>query len=405
LSKPFPSAILGGIVVAAAGWIAIGAGWIEAESNPPGGLAATSRLTEPASGDGGDSRTVAGIYDATRRGVVNVTARVERSEPSPFGDLFGERQGGTSSGSGFAIDDEGRILTNAHVVEGATNIEVKLGEGRQVKAELVGTDVSSDLALLRAKRSDLRLTPIPLGDSQKVEVGDPVVAIGNPFGLDNTVTAGIVSALQRRIQAPNGFSIADVIQTDASINPGNSGGPLIDGSGRVIGINSQIATPGEGSVGIGFAVPSSTAKKVIKDLEGDGKVERAYLGITGATITDDLAEAFNLAAERGVLVQSVVDGGPADDAGVRAGRTQVSVDGADLVLGGDIIVEVAGRKITSMEQVVDAVDKRAPGDKVDIIVLRRGDRRKLEAELENRPQNIDRNRESSSQDPESPFGN
>src|SRR5262249_1619495 len=188
-------------------------------------------------------------------------------------------------GSGFVIDGEGHILTNNHVIEGADKIEVKLGESdKEYTAEVVGTDPASDLALLKVSAPTSELTPLTLGDSSKMEVGDPVVAIGNPFGLDRTVTSGIVSALQRQIQAPNGFSIDNVIQTDAAINPGNSGGPLINGAGEVIGINSQIETGGSGSdgnVGIGFAIPINTAKSEIKSLIENGEVEHAYLGTSG----------------------------------------------------------------------------------------------------------------------------
>ena len=186
------------------------------------------------------------------------------------------------------IDTEGHILTNNHVVEGASKIEVKLGASdNELHGEVVGTDPATDLALLKVDAPADQLHPLTLGDSSKVEVGDPVVAIGNPFGLDRTVTSGIVSALQRQIQAPNGFSISHVIQTDAAINPGNSGGPLINAEGEVIGINSQIETggSGDGNVGIGFAIPINTAREVANQIEKNGKVEHAYLGISGGSVT------------------------------------------------------------------------------------------------------------------------
>ena len=195
------------------------------------------------------------------------------------------------------IDKNGYILTNAHVVDGATKITVSFGDKETVPAQVVGKDVSDDLALLKVNPSGLNLKPLALGDSRSVQVGDPTIAIGNPFGLDRTLTTGVVSALQRQIQAPNGFAIDNVIQTDAAINPGNSGGPLLDAAGRVIGINSQIATGGngDGNVGIGFAVPINTAKKVLPQLQ-KGNVERAYLGITGATVKPSM----NLAVKQGV---------------------------------------------------------------------------------------------------------
>ena len=197
-----------------------------------------------------------------------------------------------------------------------------------------------------------------------MEVGDPVVAIGNPFGLDRTVTSGIVSALQRQIEAPDGFSISHVIQTDAAINPGNSGGPLINADGEVIGINSQIATGGggNGNVGIGFAIPIDTAAaEIANQLETKGEVEHAFLGISGGTITPELAKALNLPVEEGVLVQSVVKGGPADKAGIEGGNTAATIEGAEVSLGGDIITEVDGKKVTGMDDLVEIVNGKQAG--------------------------------------------
>jgi S1-C subfamily serine protease len=306
---------------------------------------------------------------------------------SPF-DLFPQRQRGQATGSGFVIDEKGSILTNAHVVEGASRIEVDLGQDKTVEAKLVGQDSSSDLALLDVDTDEKNLEPLSLGDSSKVEVGDPVVAIGNPFGLDRTVTTGIVSALARQLRAPNGFTISNVIQTDAAINPGNSGGPLIDARGRVIGINSQIATAGgRGNIGIGFAVPSNTARKIVSELKESGKVERAFVGITGLSITSSLAERLNLGTDKGVLVQNVT--GPAKKAGVKAGDTQVSVNGQDLVLGGDVIVQIDDKRVRSMDDVIAVVDAKKPGDKVKLKLLRRSDTRTVEVELGKRPQTVD----------------
>ena len=261
------------------------------------------------------------------------------------------------------------------MVEGATKVEVKLGSSdKTYTAEVVGTDPATDVALLKVDARRSQLHPLALGDSSKVQVGDPVVAIGNPFGLDRTVTSGIVSALQRQIQAPNGFSISHVIQTDAAINPGNSGGPLIDAEGRVIGINSQIQTGGggNGNVGIGFAVPINTAREVVKQIEEHGKVKHAYLGISGGSITPDLAKALKLPVEEGVLVNEVVKGGPADKAGIKGGDTSATIEGANVSLGGDIITEVNGKKIDWMEEVINAVNAAQPGDKMELTVDRDG---------------------------------
>jgi len=230
--------------------------------------------------------------------------------------------------------------------------------------------------------SKQNLKPLPLGDSSKVRVGDPAIAIGNPFGFDQTVTTGIVSALQRQIPAPNNFSIDDVIQTDASVNPGSSGGPLLDAAGRVIGVNSQIATGGsQGSVGIAFAVPVNTVKEVVPELEDKGKIERPYIGVTTAPVAD-LARDLNLPADRGALVQDVQPGSPAEKAGLRAGRTRTD---EGVTLGGDLIVRVDGKDVRSPEDVAAAIEDNEPGDTVAIEYLRGRKRETVDLELAVRP--------------------
>ena len=222
------------------------------------------------------------------------------------------------------IDNDGHILTNAHVVAGSSDVNVRVGgeDGQTFDAKVVGADPSTDVAVLQVDSGADELQPLTLGSSSGAKVGDPVVAIGNPFGLDRTATAGIVSAVQRQINAPNGFTISNAIQTDAPINPGNSGGPLIDAAGRVIGINSQIASggQGEGNVGIGFAVPIDTASEIAQQLINNGEVQHAFLGISGTDITPQIADVLNLDADSGALVQSVVSGSPADKAGYHGGR-------------------------------------------------------------------------------------
>ncbi len=376
----FGSALLGGVVVAAFGAIAIAAGWLDA------GDSTTTTITAPLSSapvanteSSGDANTVNEIYRHDGQGV----AFIESTEPaeessSPF-NPFGEEEsggGGIATGSGFLIDDEGHIITNNHVVEGATKVEVKLGSSdTSHEAEVVGTDPATDVALLKIDVPAEQQHPLALGNSAEVQVGDPVVAIGNPFGLDRTVTAGIVSALQRQIQAPNGFAISHVIQTDAAINPGNSGGPLIDAEGKVIGINSQIQTGGssEGNVGIGFAVPINTAREVVEQIEEHGEVKHAYIGISGGSITPALAKALKLPVEEGVLVNEVVKDSPADKAGIEGGDTNATIEGAKVTLGGDIITEVDGKPVDSMEEVVDKVNSAQPGDEMELTLLRGDD--------------------------------
>jgi S1-C subfamily serine protease len=390
LRIPFGSALLGGAVVGAFFWVAIAAGWIDGESGST--TAVPAPLATPVADRGNEDATVVNqIYRRDGQGVAFIEATVapEETAPSPFSPFEGEepRGGGVATGSGFVIDGEGRILTNNHVVEGASKITVKLGSSNAThSAEVVGTDPASDLALLKVDAPSDQLHPLALGDSSKVRVGDPVVAIGNPFGLDRTVTSGIVSALQRQIEAPNGFSINHVIQTDAAINPGNSGGPLIDAAGNVIGINSQIATGGGGgNVGIGFAVPINTAREVVNEIEQNGKVEHAYLGINGGTITPSLAKAVNLPVSKGVLVAEVVKGGPADEAGLQGGSTEATIEGARLKLGGDIITEIDGEPIASMEDLVDIVDAAKPGDEMELTILRHGETKTIAVTLGNRP--------------------
>jgi S1-C subfamily serine protease len=386
----FGSALIGGAVVAAFFALAVSAGWIESKGST------TTSIPEPlatpvASKEGEDTNVVNQIYRHDGQGVAFIEATEapeETASPlSPFGE--GESSGGgIATGSGFVIDSEGHILTNNHVVEGASRITVKLGSSNAThRAEVVGTDPSSDIALLKVEAPADQLHPLALGDSSKVRVGDPVVAIGNPFGLDRTVTSGIVSALQRQIQAPSGFSINHVIQTDAAINPGNSGGPLIDSAGEVIGINSQIETGGggNGNVGIGFAIPINTAREVANEIEKNGNVEHAFLGINGGTITPALAKAVNLPVNKGVLVAEVVKGGPADKAGLQGGSTEATIEGARLQLGGDIITEVNGEPISSMEDVINAVEAGKPGEQMELTVLRHGETKKIDVTLGNRP--------------------
>jgi S1-C subfamily serine protease len=382
----FGSALLGGLVAVGLGWIAIAAGLVHTASNnntlPPPLAPAPVNAKATSKGD-----TVAQIYKADSGGVAFIEAQRRARPASPF-DFFGlPRGGGTATGSGFVIDTDGHILTNNHVVAGAQTIRVKLGRSNTAyDASVVGTDPTTDLALLKIDARSADLHPLPLGDSSSVQVGDPVVAIGNPFGLDQTATTGIVSALQRQIQAPNGFAISNVIQTDAAINPGNSGGPLLNSFGQVIGITSQIETAGGGgSVGVGFAIPSNTAHQVVSQLEQNGKVEHAFLGISGTTISPDIADALNLPVKSGVLVEDAVNGGPADRAGIRGGSTAATIQGANLRLGGDIITEIDGHKINSMDQVVNIVNAAKPGDTLDVTVHRGGDTKTFTVTLGDRP--------------------
>jgi S1-C subfamily serine protease len=387
----FGAALTGGLVVGIVGLIAIGAGWVESDNGGDQGSAlAATPVPQPAPREAsGDGLTVNQIYRQDSPGVVFIRAQSAQQAPSPL-DPFGGG-GGSATGSGFVIDRDGHVLTNAHVVEGAERIEVTLGNvdsSEPVSARVVGEDASTDLALLEVDAPSDQLHPLPLGDSSQLQVGDSVVAIGNPFGLDRTVTTGIVSALQREISAPNGFTINNVIQTDAAINPGNSGGPLLDAGGRVIGINSQIESAGGGgNVGIGFAVPINTADDVIQQLLNDGTVEHAFLGISGTDITSELADVLNLPVEQGALVQTVVAGGPADKAGVEGGHATATIDGQRVRAGGDVITAIDDKAVTGMDDVIGVVNQKQPGDEVRLSLADGDQERTVTVTLGDRPAN------------------
>jgi S1-C subfamily serine protease len=365
----------------------------------------TTVIRQPAiaaSSANGDSRsnvaeglTAADIYQRYAPGVVFVRSEVTQQTDNPFAP-FGGTQQSEATGSGFVIDSSGDILTNNHVIDGATagSITVQFADKKTLKAAVVGKDPSTDLALLKVDPDGLDLKALPLGSSKDVHVGDPTIAIGNPFGLDRTLTTGVVSALQREIQAPNGFAIKDVIQTDAAINPGNSGGPLIDAAGRVIGINSQIETGGNGangSVGIGFAVPIDTAKQILDSLKSGQTIQHAYLGVTSLTVDGQL-DALNLPVDHGALVQSVQQGSPADLAGLKAGDLQAQLQGQTsndpVVLGGDIITKVDGKTITSSAQLAQLVSAHKPGEKVKMEIVRKKDTQSVTVTLGKRPSTL-----------------
>jgi S1-C subfamily serine protease len=304
----------------------------------------------------GTPSDVADMYARVSPGVVFVQANSGRGElPFPGG-------GQAASGSGFVIDDEGRIVTNEHVVDGADEFRVRFGEdGEPIEAELLGADAAVDLAVLKVDPDDVGgdLQPLELGASEDLRPGDPAIAIGSPFGLEGSVTSGIVSALGRTITAPNGFSISNAVQTDAAINPGNSGGPLLDAAGRVIGVNSQIRTEGDDNSGVGFAVPVDEIKRALPALQRGERVERAFLGVSSGSAT-----------EGGAAVDDVVADGPAERGGVRAG---------------DLIVEIAGTAVRDSDDVSTVVNARRPGDEVRIVVERDGERRTLTVELGTQP--------------------
>jgi S1-C subfamily serine protease len=332
------------------------------------------------------------IYKRDAPGVVFVTAKVVEEETSPF-NISPTRASGSQTGSGIVIAADGTILTNAHVIDGAVKITVEFANGATVPATVIGKDPDDDLALLKVSPPRAHLDVLPLGNSNTVEVGDPTVAIGNPFDLQRTLTTGVVSALQRAITAPDGFEIDNVIQTDAPINPGNSGGPLINAEGQVIGINSQIQTNGgNGSIGIGFAIPINTAKFVIPQLVAHRRVLEGYLGVSTTSVTPAFA-SLDLDASHGAMIESVVAGSPAAEAGLRGSPDPNSpatlADGiTQVAVGGDIIVSLDGRPIGSDAALENAIIHHAPGQTVTVGIVRGTRRLQVRVTLTNRPQSL-----------------
>jgi S1-C subfamily serine protease len=327
----------------------------------------------------------ASIYEREAPGVVTV---ISVTGSGTVGD-----SGGQGLGSGFVLNGRGEIATNAHVVtsgEGrsirkAREIYVAFADGNQVPAKIVGYDPNADVALLRIKTGGLTLRPLPLGSARKLQVGSPVAAIGSPFGEPQSLSVGVVSAVDRSIQSLTGFEIAGAIQTDAAINRGNSGGPLVNARGQVIGINSQIQTTTGGGEGVGYAVPADTVRRTLAALRKDGTVDYAYLGVSTARIYPQLARRFHLPVKTGAWVQEVVDGGPAADAGLRAGTKEERFQARSLTDGGDIIVAVDGHPLRSEGDLGVELLRYAPGDLVTLSVYRDGRRRDVKVRLGTRP--------------------
>ena len=330
------------------------------------------------------------VYEREAPGVVTVF--------SVFGgggvlDREPEQEG---AGSGFVLDGDGRIATNAHVVttgqgdglKRAKEVYVQFADGNQVDATILGVDPDSDVALLRIDPAGLTLRPLPLGSSRALKVGAPVVAIGSPYGEPQSLSVGVISGLDRSIDSLTGFSIDGAIQTDAAINRGNSGGPLVDGRGRVLGINSQIRSTGGGGEGVGFAVPVDTVRRALTALREDGEIHYAFLGVQSTTIFPQLAERFDLPVAEGAWVQGVTDGGPADVAGIRAGDDRTSFQARAYEVGGDVITRVDGKPIADPKQLSDRLLDFRPDDVVTLTVLRDGKERAVRVRLKERPNDV-----------------
>jgi S1-C subfamily serine protease len=353
--------------------------------------------------------TLTSVYELVNPSVVNISVKVEGAAAQiDMGDLpfnFPGMPGlpedqqpntpqyGYGLGSGFVWDNQGHVVTNNHVVDSAVEIQVTFSDGTSVPAELVGADPYSDLAVIQVDMPAADLRPIQVGDSRQVKVGELAIAIGNPFGLDGTMTVGIVSALGRSLPASEGlsagpvFSIPELIQTDAPINPGNSGGVLVDENGLLMGVPTAIESPVRANAGIGFAVPAHTVARVVPALIEEGAYQHAYLGISGATLTPALAEAMSLdAAQRGALVSEVVPGGPAEDAGLRGSDRPVEIDGQQVMVGGDVITAIDGQSVREMDDLIAYLTgSTSVGQEVTLTVLRDGKEMGLDVTLGARP--------------------
>ncbi|MBK8984711.1 MAG: trypsin-like peptidase domain-containing protein [Chloroflexi bacterium] len=344
--------------------------------------------------------TLTNLYEQINPGVVNIQVTLDSGASLPEGlDLnslpenhpFLTPQFG--QGSGFVYSDEGYIITNNHVVEGANKITVVFADGTEADATLIGTDPGSDLAVIQVDVPASKLNPVPVGSSDDLKVGQFVIAIGNPFGLDGSMTSGIISGLGRTLPADtttvtgSRFSIPAIIQTDAAINPGNSGGPLLNLAGEVIGVNTAIATESGTFSGVGYAVPAATVRQVVPQIIETGEIAHPWIGISGREMNGTLAEAMNMDADqRGVLVVEVVAGGPSDKAGLRASSDLVTIDGFEAAIGGDIIVGINGQQVVKFDDLLSyIVQKTAVGDTINLTVLRGGEQVEVSLTLEARP--------------------
>jgi len=330
------------------------------------------------------------IYKTESPGVVTV---VSLFGSGGIEDLLGGGGGSGGVGTGIVLNGSGEIATNAHVVTQGTGsaihraraVYVEFADSNRVPAKIIGDDPNADVALLRIDPRGLTLRPVPLGDSDKVQVGEPVAAIGSPFGEKQSLSVGVVSAIDRSVQSLTDFQIPGAVQTDAAINPGNSGGPLIDQDGRVIGINEQIKTQSGGGEGVGFAVPINLVKRSLSQLREEGTARYAYLGVSTVALFPQLVQRFNLNVGRGAWVQDLTAGGPADKAGMRGGSGTATFEAQDYRQGGDVITKVQGRAIANADDLSSAIARFKPGETVKVEVVRDGSRRDLRVKLGERP--------------------
>lgn len=326
-----------------------------------------------------DEKNNIAVYEKAADGVVNITSIAVQF------DFFFNPFPAQGSGSGTIIDSRGHILTNHHVVANAQKLEVTLADGSKWPAKLVGSDPDNDLAVIRIEAPREKLRVIPMGDSKNLRIGQKVLAIGNPFGFERTLTTGVISSLGRTIRSEVGTMIEDVIQTDAAINPGNSGGPLLNSDGEIIGINTAIISPSGGSVGIGFAIPVNTAKKVIPELIAKGYVSYPWIGATIQPLLPEVARYLKLNVERGAMIAEVVKGGPADRAGLKGGNQRVQVGNMIVVIGGDIVVRADQQEVKTHDDLIRFIREKKPNETITLKVLRKGKFEDVKVILGERP--------------------
>jgi len=326
-----------------------------------------------------DEKNNIAVYEKAADGVVNITSTAVQMDF--FFNVF-PTQG---SGSGAILDAKGHILTNHHVVANAQKLEVALADGSRWPAKLIGSDPDNDLAVIKIEAPREKLKVIPMGDSKNLRIGQKVLAIGNPFGFERTLTTGVISSVGRTIRSEVGTLIEDVIQTDAAINPGNSGGPLLNSDGEIVGINSAIISPSGGNVGIGFAIPVNTAKRLIPELISKGYVTYPWIGATIQTLIPEVAKYLKLKIERGALISEVVKGGPAEKAGLKGGSQRVQVGNMIVLVGGDIVVKVDDQEIKTNEELIRYVREKKIGDSVTFRVYRKDKFENVKITLGERP--------------------
>jgi S1-C subfamily serine protease len=353
---------------------------------------ATSTTEVVVSSSGGDFNP-AEIYERAAPGVVTVLSIFGNASAADLGAAAGQ-------GSGFVISDDGEIVTNAHVVTSggenngggnpkpASQVFVEFSDRNRVPAEIVGFDPDADVALIKVDPGDLDLQPVPLADRDEFAVGEPVAAIGSPFGEKQSLSVGIISATDRSIESLTQFTVDNAIQTDASINPGNSGGPLLDAGGKVIGINQQIESSSGTNSGVGFAIPVTAIRYSLDQLRESGQVDYAYLGVTTQAIWPQLNDELDLGTDAGALISEVVPDGPADDAGIEGASDQRTFQGARIRTGGDVIIAVNGQRLRAESDLAELISRQRPGETVTLLVLRDGDEEEIEVELEPRPERV-----------------